>query len=267
MKKITISKTEIVIAWIIVIISAAGLFAVEAPVPQLQSVALPESLTPDSNGDDVFTDELRAVEGLLKGFSYDRGMSSEESRAHMEEQVRKAREFFSFAKETVLPHTTALAAGMKDPAGMIARGRRMTEANPSSWQGYDFVATGSLLVDDPASALENFEKARAAAPEAQKDWYRYMAAGCHNAMKAPDKAMEIYEEVIAGNRNWIAVKSAYISASVTLIGRDERKAAGYFDKGLSLHTPDERAGMLAAGICDNFRKLSPQPESCAVRRL
>lgn len=265
MKKITVSKNEIVIAWIAVLLCAANLLAAESPVPQPQILSLPETASPDANGDEVFAEELRAVEGLLKGFSYDRGMSSEESRAQMDEQVRRAREFFAFARKTVLPHTEALAAGMRDPGGMISRGRRMTEADASSWQGYDFVATGSLLVNDPASALENFEKAYGAAPEAQKDWYRYMVAGCHNAMKSPDKAMEIYDEVISGNRNWIAVKSAYISASVTLVGRDDPKAARYFDKGLSLHTSEEKAGMMRAGVCDIFKKSSSRPESCAGR--
>jgi tetratricopeptide (TPR) repeat protein len=256
MKNITVTKTGIVIAWIIILMSVAGLFAAEAPVPA--------SL--ESNGDGAFAEDLRAVEDMLRNFSYDRGMSGEEARVRMEESVRKAKEFFAFAREKVLPHTAALAAGMKDPAGMIEKGRQMTEADPASWQGYDFMATGSLLVDDPSSAMRNFEKAYAAAPEAQKDWYRYMIAGCHNASKSPEKAMAIYEEVIARNRNWTAVKSAYVSASITLLGRDNAKAAEYFDKGLALYTPAERTAMLGSGVCGKFKGLAPQPETCSGQR-
>lgn len=257
MKKITVTKTGIAIAWLIIILSVSGLFAAERPA----------SVSPESGGDAAFAENLKAVEELLKNFSYDRGMPEENARAYMEEEMRKAHDFFVFAKETVLPHTMALAAGMKDPAGMVNKGRRMTEADPSSWQGYDFMATGSLLLDDPASAMESFEKARAAAPEAQKDWYRYMVAGCHNARKSPDKAMEMYEEVISMNRNWTAVKNAYVSASMTLLGRDNTKAAGYFDKGFSLYTPEEKKAILEAGVCGKFKGLTPQPETCASHRI
>jgi tetratricopeptide (TPR) repeat protein len=191
-------------------------------------------------------------------------MTPAQSGEYLAREVERAKKFFAFAKSTLIPHSTQLAQKMRDPDGLIKEGRQMVENAPGSWQGYDYMGSGHMMKRDLDVALENFDKALAAAPDMQKDWYRYMMATCYNAKKDSAKALALYDRIIAANDNWIAVKNSYIRASMMLIGRDNGKAADYFDKGMLLASRAERDAFYAAGVCGKFQGAEKGPEACSA---
>lgn len=254
-------KSKIAAAALMAALTAGAAYAAE-------SVAQPEKkpravhTTVDNTSDSAFAADLSAAEELLRGLSHEKKMTPRQSGEYMAREMEKARKFFEFARATLVPHSMSIMKNMKNPDGLIAEGRSMVSADPSSWRGYDYLASGSLLKRDMDAALSNFEKAAASAPEFQKDWYRYMMGSCYIAKKEEGKALEYYEGVIKNNENWLAVKGAYLAAGMTLLGKDDGKAASYFDKGFLLHTPGEQAVILKTGICDKFRGLEKGPEAC-----
>jgi len=255
-------KTMILFAAAFPLLAAAAAATGDVAVNQVENKPRAVNTTVDNTTDSAFTSDLKAAEDLLKGLSHERKLTPKQSGEYMAREMEKARKFYDFAKTTLIPHSMSLVKKMKDPDGMLAEGKAMVAQDPASWQGYDFVASGSLLKQDVDGAKENYEKALAAAPDFQKDWYRYMLAACYSAKKDPAKAIELYERIIARNENWIAVKNAYVAASLTLLGKDDGKAAAYFDRGFSLYTPGEQAMLLKAGLCDKFRNLEKGPEVC-----
>lgn len=263
MKNITVTKTEILIAWLIIALSAAGLFAADTASGPKPAVSEAVNAALDENGDAAFAEDLRGAQELLKGLSRERHMPPAQSREYMAREVERARKFFAFANKDLFPHTRSMMRKMQDPDGMIAAGLEMIEKNPSSWQGYDFLATGNFRKMKIDEAMAGFEKAVQAAPDMQKDWYRYMLATCHRMKENPEKAFETYERIIAANENWIAVKNSYLGASTMLLSRNMAKAAEYFDKGMTLCTPEERAGLLKAGVCDRFSGSPKLPATCS----
>lgn len=241
---------------------AAAVTAADLAVPQAEARPKAVSVTVDNNSDGAFASDLKGAEELLKGLSHERKMNPEQSGRYMAKEMEKARKFFEFAKTTLAPHGLSIKSLMKDPDGMIAKGKELVEKDAASWQGYDYLASGSMLKRDLAGAKGNFEKALAAAPDFQKDWYRYMLAACYNMEKDPKKALELYEGIIEKNDNWLAVKSSYLGASIMLLGKDDKKAVAYFDKGFSLYTPEERVVLRRTSLCDKFRNLEKGPEAC-----
>lgn len=220
------------------------------------------SVNADNNSDGAFASDLKGVEDLLKALSRERKMTPAQSGEYVAREMERTRKFFAFAKSTLIPHGLALRQKMKDPDGLIADGKLMVEKDSGSWQGYDYLASGSLLKRDADGALKNYEKALAAAPALQKDWYSYMLAACYNAKQDPEKAMKLYEEIIEKNDNWLAVKNSYLGASMMLLGKDNLKAVAYFDKGFSLYSPGEQAALRKTSLCDKFRNLERGPEAC-----
>lgn len=243
--------------------TALPVMATEVAAQQAESKPKPVSASVDNNGDGAFASDLKGAEDLLNGLSHERKMTQQQRGAFMAREMEKARKFYDFAKTTLIPHSMALVSKMKDPDKLVEEGKTMLEKDPNSWQGYDFVASGSMLKRDVDGAKANYEKALAAAPDMQKDWYRYMLAACYGAQKDADKAVELYEGIIARNDNWIAVKNSYMAASVTLVGKDDKKAVAYFDKGFQLYTPGEQGLLMKSGICDKFRGLEKGPEVCS----
>lgn len=262
MRKTT--KTEILVAWLIIVLSAAGLFAADIPVQQPAKAPEAVAMAVDSNGDAAFAADLKAAEDLLRGLSHERKMTPVQSREYMAQQVERAKLFFDFAKKDLIPHTVSMMKKMQNPDGMIAEGRAMVEKNPASWQGHDYVASGyfrKLKVDE---AMKSFEQALEHAPELQKDWYRYMLANCNRMKEGPEQAFALYERIIAANTNWLAVKSSYLGASMMLLGKDMAKASDYFDKGMTLCLPAEREALLQSGVCERFSGMKKGPAACPV---
>lgn len=258
-------KIKAVAAAVLALMAVSAARASDVAVEQAAAKPRAVSTTADNATDSAFASDLKAAEDLLKGLSHERKIPSKQTSEYVAREMEKARKFYAFARTTLLPHSLSMMGMMKDPEGMVAEGKRMLEADPSSWRGYDFVASGSLLKRDTAAAMENFEKALAAAPDFQKDWYRFMLAACHISKKEDGKALEYYEGVIERNENWLAVKNSYLSASLTLLGKDNGKAASYFDKGFSLYSQGEQAVILKTGICDKFKGLKKGPEVCGVQ--
>ena len=217
----------------------------------------------DNASDAAFASDLRSAEEFLRRISREKKMDPAQFDKYKTKEIGRARQYYRWAAAEAVPHSRAMAQKMKAPDELMAEGRRLVAADPASWKGYDYLATGSLLKDDVAGAKENFEKALAVAPEFQQDWFRYMLAGCHNISKDTGQALELYDGVIDRNDNWVAVKSAYITASLILIGRDDDKAARYFDRGMSLRNPAERKALLGTGTCAKF-KAGKLPEFCAA---
>ncbi|MDO8805755.1 MAG: hypothetical protein Q7R35_15150 [Elusimicrobiota bacterium] len=220
------------------------------------------SAAADNNSDGAFASDLKGAEDLLRELSRERKLTPGLSGEYMARELERAKKFFAFAKSTLIPHGFALRQKMSDPDGLIAEGKLMVEKNSASWQGYDYLASGSLIKRDVDGAKDNYEKALAAAPDFQKDWYRYMLAACYNVKKDPEKALALYEGIIEKNDNWLAVKNSYLGASMMLLGRDNGKAVSYFDKGFSLYAPGEQAALLKTSLCDKFRDLEKGPEAC-----
>lgn len=245
------------------LLNAVALLAADVPVPQVAAKPQAVSATVDNNTDGAFASDLKGAEELLKGLSHERKMTPQQSGEYMAREMERAKKFYAFAKTTLIPHSMSLVGKMKNPDGMIAEGKLMVEKAPDSWQGYDFMATGSLLKRDVDAAKENYEKALKASPDMQKDWYRYMLAACYSAKSDTAKALALYEGIIAANGNWLAVKSSYLGASMLLLGRDNATSSAYFDKGFTLLTPGEQTVLMKSGICDKFRDLEKAPEACS----
>ena len=258
-------KIRMVLAAVAALLAVSAVRAAEVAVEQAAGKPGAVSTTVDNATDFAFASDLKAAEDLLKGLSHERKLPPGQTSEYVAREMEKARKFYAFARTTLMPHSLSMMSMMKDPGAMAAEGGKMVAADPSSWRGYDFLASGSLLQRDFDGAMANYQKALSFAPDFQKDWYRYMIAACHIAKKEDGKALEFYEGVIGRNENWLAVKSSYISASMTLLGKDDRKAASYFDKGFSLYTQGEQAVILKTGICDKFKGLEKGPEVCGVQ--
>ncbi|HBB67765.1 MAG TPA: hypothetical protein DCZ93_10815 [Elusimicrobia bacterium] len=236
--------------------------AVDVAVAQAENKPKAVNTTVDNTADSAFASDLKAAEDLLRGLSHERKMTPKQSSEYMAKEMERTRKYLAFAKSTLVPHSMSIIKKMKDPDGLIGEGKAMVEKDAASWQGYDYVASGSLLKKDMDGAMTNFQKAHAAAPEFQKDWYQYMLASCYSGKKEPAKALELYEGVIERNDNWLAVKSSYMGASMLLLGKDNAKAVAYFDKGFSLYTPGEQAVLLKTSLCGKFKGLEKGPQAC-----
>lgn len=257
-------KTAALFAGMFPVLAGLSAAAEGVAVSQVENKPRAVSTTVDNTAESAFASDLKAAEDLLKGLSHERHMTPRQSGEYIAREMEKARKFYDFAKTTAIPHSADLRSRMKDPDGLIAEGGRMVEKDPQSWQGYDYVASGHYLKKDVDGAMENFEKAMKSAPGMQKDWYGYMLAGCYSYKKDNARALELYEGIIARSDNWVAVKSSYLGASRMLVSQDEAKAASYFDKGMTLCTPGERAALYKAGACDKFKGLKTVPEACAA---
>jgi len=221
----------------------------------------------ESETESAFASDLSAVQDLLKGISRERKMTPGQSKEYIAKEMEKARKFSEFAKTTLIPHSLEITKKMKEPDTLLAEGKAMVEKDGSSWQGYDYMASGSVLKNDLDGAMANFKKAAKYAPDLQKDWYNYMLGACYAGKKDDKKALGYYERVISRNDNWMAVKGAYLAASMTLVGKDPEKSVAYFDKGYSLHTQSEQAVLLKAGVCSKFQGLAKGPEACGNQPL
>lgn len=239
--------------------------AADMAVQQVSKVPAAVNTSVENSGDSAFASDLKAAEDLLRGLSHERKMTSKQSGEYIAAQMARARKYYEFAMTTLIPHAMEMSKMMKTPDEMTARGKAMTEADKDSWQGYDYLASGAMLKKDYSGARGSYAKARAAAPEFQKDWYTYMLAACDIGLKDQEKALKTYEEVIARNDNWLAVKSSYMSASILLAGKGDPKAAAYFDKGFFLYSQSEQAMLLKAGICDKFKGLAVGPGACTAK--
>ena len=248
-----------------VVLTAIPAAAAEMVVEKVSSKPRVMNTTVNSVTDSAFAADLKAAEDLLKGLSRERKMTVVQRGEYVAKEMERARKFFAFAKDTLTPHGLAIMKMMNNPDGMLAEGRGMVEADPSSWRGYDYQASGSMLKKDMDGAMVNFEKALAFAPEFQKDWYRYMMGACLTMKKDEGKALEYYEGVITRNENWLAVKGSYLAASMTLLGKNDAKASAYFEKGFSLHSREEQGVILKTGVCDKFRGLEKGPEVCVAQ--
>ncbi|OGR65883.1 MAG: hypothetical protein A2X31_00855 [Elusimicrobia bacterium GWB2_63_22] len=246
------------------LLAGAALASADVQVDQ-QQAGKPKAVSTsvDNASDSAFASDLKGAQDLLNGLSHERKLPPKQSAEYIAKEMERAREFFKYAKSTLAPHSLALVKMMKDPEGMTAKGKEMVEKDPASWQGYDYLATGTMLKQDAPGAIGYFEKALAAAPDFQKDWYRYMLAACYNAQKEPAKALETYEGIIVRNDNWFAVKNSYIGASMMLLGKDDAKAVAYFDKGFLLYTPGEQAVLKRGKLCGKFKSLEKGPAACA----
>lgn len=260
-------KNLILIAAVAALLPLPGLAgaAADVAVQQVSKAPAAVNTSVENTGDSAFASDLKAAEDLLRGLSHERKMNPKQSVEYIAGQMARARKFYEFAKSTLIPHSVEMSKMMKNPDEMIAKGKEMTEADRDSWQGYDYLASGTMLKKDYSGAREYFKKARAAAPDSQKDWYSYMLAACDIGLKDQEKALKTYEGIIARNDNWLAVKSSYMGASMLMAGKGDPKAAAYFDKGFSLYSPGEQAMLLKAGICGKFKGLAAGPEACAAK--
>lgn len=265
MERKTYANTRIIISLAAVFFftraAARGENAAATPIETKRLV----TTTVDNHGDGAFNSDLKAVEDYLKKASIEKKMTQRQSRAYTAQGMKKATKHLAFVKNTLVPHSLTMMQKMKDPDGMIADGRRMVDKDASSWQGYDYLATGAVLKQDLGDAMQNYGNAVKHAPEMQKDWYRYMQAGIFAQKKDQAKALEFYQDIIARDDNWLAVKSSYLGASMILIGRDDHEAVSYFDKGMTLSTPEERAALYKSGICNKFRSVRQGPEACVTK--
>lgn len=239
--------------------------AADVTVQQVSKAPAAVSTSVENTGDAAFASDLKAAEDLLRGLSHERKMTPKQSGEYIAAQMARTLKYYEFARTTLIPHSVEMSKMLKAPDEMIARGKEMTEADKDSWQGYDYLAAGSMLKKDYGGAREYYEKARASAPEFQKDWYNYMLAACDIGLKDQAKALRTYDEIITRNDNWLAVKSSYMGASMLMAAKGEQKAAAYFDKGFSLYSPAEQAMLLKAGVCDKFKGLAAGPEACAAK--
>lgn len=235
----------------------------DVAVSQVEIKHAAVTTTVENHGDDAFAADLGAAEELLKRIARQRVFKPKQADAYVSHEMEKVMRFNTFSK-TLMPHSFALIRRITDPDALLKDGRSMVARDPASWEGYDFLASGKLLKKDVDGAMENYELALKYAPDLQKDWYRYMLAGCYSAKNNPGKALELHDGVIARNENWVAIKSAYISASMMLINDNPAKAVDYFDKGMLLSTPGEKEVLYKAGVCDKFRNLEKEPEICGV---
>jgi tetratricopeptide (TPR) repeat protein len=254
----------------LVLLTLARAVCLAAPEPEARpveySAAQPKAvaMVADSSSDSAFASDLQSAEEFLRRISREKKMDLPQYNKYKAAEIEKARQFYRWSVAEVVPHARTLAKKLRAPDELIAEGRRMVEADPASWKGYDFIAMGSLVKNDVQAAKESFERALGAAPGFQKDWYRYMLAGCQNILKDTDAALELYDGILSRNENWVAVKSAYITSSLILLGRDNDKAALNFDRGMSLHNADEKKALLGTGVCDKFKAVRKTPESCAA---
>lgn len=255
-------KNRAVISAAIILQFAAvvGLRAETAESARFNAVAVDVAVD-GSNA--AFASDLESAQNLLRRLAKERRLNETERSRYIFKGVLKAKAFYAEAHKTLIPHAREMMRKMNDPEGMIAEGQRMAAENPSSWQAYDYIASGQLRKMNINEAMANFEKAITFAPEQQRDWYRNMLATCYRVKKSPEKAFRLYEDIIEANDNWMAVKSAYLGASMMLIGSNDAKAADYFDKGITASTPGEREALLKSGICGKFSGSPNRPSSCS----
>lgn len=244
----------------VIILQFAAVLGLRAATVESAPAALEVSV---DGSDAAFASDLESAQDLLRKLAKERKLNETERSKYISKGVSKAKAFYAEAHKTLMPHAREMMRKMSDPDGMIAEGKRMAVENPSSWQAYDYIASGQMRKMNIDESMANFEKAITFAPEQQKDWYRNMLATCYRVKKSPEKAFSLYEGIIAANDNWMAVKSAYLSASMMLIGSDDAKAADYFDKGMTASTPGEREALLKSGICGKFSGGPNQPSSCS----
>lgn len=224
----------------------------------------PTVLDVSADGSDAaFASDLESAQDLLRKLAKERSLNDAESAKYVSKGVSKAKAFYAEAHKTLMPHAREMMRKMNDPEGMIAEGQRMAAKDPSSWQAYDYIASGQLRKMNIDESMANYEKAITFAPEQQRDWYRNMLATCYRVKKNPEKAFQLYEEIIEANDNWMAVKSAYLGASMMLIGSNDSKAADYFDKGMTASTQGEREALLKSGICGKFNGSPKLPATCS----
>lgn len=216
-----------------------------------------------AGSDAAFASDLESAQDLLRKLAKERRLNEAERSKYLSTGVSKAKAFYAEAHKTLMPHAREMMRKMNDPDGMIAEGRRLAAENPSSWQAYDYIASGQMRKMNIDESMASFEKAINFAPAQQKDWYRNMLATCYRVKKSPEKAFRLYEGIIEANDNWMAVKSAYLGASMMLIGSNDAKAADYFDKGMTASTPGEREALLKSGICGKFSGSPNLPSSCS----
>jgi len=257
-------KKLILIAALLPMPGLAGA-AADMVVQQVSKVPAAVNTSVENTADSAFASDLKAAEDLLSGLSHERKMNPKQSAEYIAGQMDRARKYYEFVSTTLIPHAVEMSKMMRTPDEMTARGKAMTEADKDSWQGYDYLASGSILKKDYSGARRSYEKAMAAAPEFQKDWYNYMLAACDIGLKDQEKALKTYEAIIARNDNWLAVKSSYMGASFLLAGKRDQKAVSYFDKGYSLYSAAEQAMLLKAGVCGKFKDLAAGPGACAAK--
>lgn len=257
--------TGFLAAWTALFLSApVALLADVSSTDNTNKTSAAVNAAVENNSDEVFAADLRAVEDLLKGRSRDKGEETAGSGGYLIEELESAKRFFDFAKKELLPHTAAMMGKMQNPDGMISHGQKLLSEEPGSWQGYDFMASGHFRKLEVDEAMKGFEKAIESAPALQKDWYRFMLATCYRMKEDQERAYNIYERIIAAKDNWIAVKSSYLGAGMVLLHLGDDKNADYIDKGIMLSTPDERASLLAAGVCKRFAGAKKLPSACVV---
>lgn len=248
----------------VLLLTLARAACLAAPGPEALTAAQSRvvAVVAVDSSDSAFVSDLQSAEEFLRRLSRERKMDQPQLDKFKAAEMEKARQFSRWSVAEVVPHARAMAQKMRAPDELIAEGRSMVEADPASWKGYDFVGMGSLVKSDVQTAKESFERALEKAPGFQKDWYRYMLAGCLNIQKDPAAALELYDGILSRNENWVAVKSAYITSSLILIARDNDKAARNFDMGMSLHNSDEKKTLLGTGVCDKFKAAGKIPEFC-----
>lgn len=245
-------------AFLATFLAAAGLAAAAPGAPAVQFRGAP---APAVGADAAFEADLQAAEGLFRGLARERRLKRAEEEVFLAKGREKVRAFYATAHKSLLFHSRNMMSKMSDPAALVEEGRRLAEEDPASWQAQDYMATGSLAKGNVEEAMAGYLKAIELAPAQQKDWYRNMLATCHRMKNEPEKALALYEQVIASGDNWMALKSAYLSAGIMLIPGAPDKAAYYFDNGMTASTPGERKALLESGICGKFngRHL---PQSC-----
>ncbi len=232
--------------------TVAPMNAEPKPEPEVTAVEV-------DNSDNAFATDLNTAESLLRSMARQKIMSQKQSDVFVAKEMQKVIKFNAFSSQ-MMAHSTELIKKMSNPDGMIADGRGMVERDSASWKGYDYLASGSFMKQDVEKAIENYTLAQKYAPDLQKDWYKFMLGGCERARGDQTAALKLFDEVIAGNENWIAIKNAYLTASLMLIGKDNDKAVDYFEKGGKLCYPGEKAGL--SRLCAKFSSLQKKPEAC-----
>ncbi|HBA61562.1 MAG TPA: hypothetical protein DCZ92_12260 [Elusimicrobia bacterium] len=216
------------------------------------------------SSDSAFFADLAAVARAAGSSARKNKMSPAKMQAYIDQQVQKYTKFNQFAKAELVDHSVGMVGKMGDPDGMLAQGKALVSADAASWKGYDYQASGWMLKKNADKALEAYQLALAKAPEMQKDWYRYMMAGCHRQKGDAAKALELYRTVLANDKNWMAVKGASLAAGLLLLeNRRAAEGAELFDKGLLLASARERSMLLGqAGFCAKFKQLGAEPMGC-----
>ncbi|PIU20402.1 MAG: hypothetical protein COT18_02405 [Elusimicrobia bacterium CG08_land_8_20_14_0_20_59_10] len=228
-------------------ILGAGLLLAWITVPL---IAAQQPLLSDDKGDAAFLEDLSRVKAVAEK-NIASGTPRPQARdAYVARQVEKYHRFNKFAKETLAPHSRAIAEGRKDPDSLLATGKARLARDGKSWEGHDCVGTAKLFKRDPQGAEESFGRALEAAPAEMRGWYQYMLGLTAQTGSEPDKALAWLDKAIEDDNNWLAVKSAHLNKAAIYVSRSSfKKAAASLETYFSMARGTE-AKLIAAGpIC------------------